>query len=54
MNILRLPLTRVVARGRDLPKVTKEFVAGTGQDNHFAARLIDKGYTSIKFEQVRS
>lgn len=46
-NIIALPTKHITARGPGLPRVDKHVAEHAA--NHEAARLMDKGYTSIKF-----
>lgn len=46
-NIIHLPTQRITARAPHLPTVDKRVLPHAAND--WAARLMDKGYTSIKF-----
>ena len=46
-NVIQLPTRHITARGPGLPRVDKHVPPHAANDE--AARLLDKGYTSIKF-----
>ncbi|WP_176550485.1 hypothetical protein [Streptococcus salivarius] len=46
-HVIQLPTQRITARAAHLPTVDKRVMPHAA--NHEASRLVDKGYTSIKF-----